>query len=413
MNIGQHLFEPTRTAAVVLGASGWNDPTLAGGEAFANSARAMLTYITARKGLRVPKHRVLNLFDDEASAPEQLGAISEFLVACATTETPVSAVIIYYIGHGAFGEWSRRFFVLLRASDPSYEDSGISMAALAQRLRDATPYARRVLFIDCCFAGAAAKEFMGADTGRQAATTSTMSAFDRGAALLCSSAPDAVSIAPPGASHTMFSGALLSVLKEGVSSIRGTLTLKDIHYHTRALLVQRHAAKAVLPVLHEAQQEGADLLERPAFPNPAHAEGQPSREVEEAEAVEKPRRDATQRESKEKARLNAIFFPNGGPAPNLQSIDRNKQKPVMSTTQTLPPTFATTEGEVVRMRPLLHRAGHLIMTAWRVLTTRRALLEMDARMLKDIGVSRAQATHEATRGVWHSADGMKKGDPVR
>jgi uncharacterized protein YjiS (DUF1127 family) len=46
------------------------------------------------------------------------------------------------------------------------------------------------------------------------------------------------------------------------------------------------------------------------------------------------------------------------------------------------------------------RAGHEFHTAWRFLTTRRHLLEMDDRMLKDIGISRAQADYIASRTAW-------------
>ena len=38
--------------------------------------------------------------------------------------------------------------------------------------------------------------------------------------------------------------------------------------------------------------------------------------------------------------------------------------------------------------------------AWRVVSTRKHLREMDERMLKDIGISRSQANFEATRPVW-------------
>jgi len=38
--------------------------------------------------------------------------------------------------------------------------------------------------------------------------------------------------------------------------------------------------------------------------------------------------------------------------------------------------------------------------AWRVLTTRHGLAELDDRMLKDLGISRAQAQFELTRPFW-------------
>ena len=46
------------------------------------------------------------------------------------------------------------------------------------------------------------------------------------------------------------------------------------------------------------------------------------------------------------------------------------------------------------------RARHEVAIAWRFLTTRRHLLEMDDRMLKDIGISRAQADYIASRTAW-------------
>ncbi len=44
--------------------------------------------------------------------------------------------------------------------------------------------------------------------------------------------------------------------------------------------------------------------------------------------------------------------------------------------------------------------GQMLASAWRVISTRQALAEMDDRMLKDLGVSRAQAQFELSRPVW-------------
>jgi len=41
-----------------------------------------------------------------------------------------------------------------------------------------------------------------------------------------------------------------------------------------------------------------------------------------------------------------------------------------------------------------------LASAWRNFTTRRELMEMDDRMLKDLGISRAQAHFEANRPIW-------------
>jgi len=53
---------------------------------------------------------------------------------------------------------------------------------------------------------------------------------------------------------------------------------------------------------------------------------------------------------------------------------------------------------------LSNRAGRGIAQAaayaWRVVSTRQGLSDMDDRMLKDLGISRAQAQFEASRPVW-------------
>ena len=44
--------------------------------------------------------------------------------------------------------------------------------------------------------------------------------------------------------------------------------------------------------------------------------------------------------------------------------------------------------------------AHLLAYAWRVMSTRQGLAELDDRMLKDLGVSRAQAQFEISRPIW-------------
>jgi hypothetical protein len=44
--------------------------------------------------------------------------------------------------------------------------------------------------------------------------------------------------------------------------------------------------------------------------------------------------------------------------------------------------------------------GRRAVAAARIVQTRRTLLEMDARMLKDIGITHGQAVDEARRAPW-------------
>jgi uncharacterized protein YjiS (DUF1127 family) len=73
-------------------------------------------------------------------------------------------------------------------------------------------------------------------------------------------------------------------------------------------------------------------------------------------------------------------------------------------------------GHVISLRPAgqatsdsgrllagLKRGWARVAHAAELMTARRALLGMDERMLKDLGISRAQAEFEATRSVWHQS----------
>jgi uncharacterized protein YjiS (DUF1127 family) len=46
-----------------------------------------------------------------------------------------------------------------------------------------------------------------------------------------------------------------------------------------------------------------------------------------------------------------------------------------------------------------------LVAMWRALVTRRQLAQMDDRMLRDIGLSRAEALHEANRWPWDLQQG--------
>jgi uncharacterized protein YjiS (DUF1127 family) len=45
--------------------------------------------------------------------------------------------------------------------------------------------------------------------------------------------------------------------------------------------------------------------------------------------------------------------------------------------------------------------SQLLAHAWRVVSTRQGLAEMDDRMLQDLGISRAQAQFELAKPVWN------------
>jgi uncharacterized protein YjiS (DUF1127 family) len=54
------------------------------------------------------------------------------------------------------------------------------------------------------------------------------------------------------------------------------------------------------------------------------------------------------------------------------------------------------------------RGWHTVRAVARALTTRQRLLDMDDRMLSDLGISRAQAEFELSRSAWNIAEERRR-----
>jgi hypothetical protein len=100
-------------------------------------------------------------------------------------------------------------------------ETSIRAPDLARALKLAAPQQRRIVILDCCFSEAAAKGFIGMSPSLDQAVAAT-AAKDlrddepkRGTLLLCSSPVGEVSMAPQNATRTLFSGAMLDVLRGG------------------------------------------------------------------------------------------------------------------------------------------------------------------------------------------------------
>jgi hypothetical protein len=118
-----------------------------------------------------------------------------------------------------------------------------------------------------------------------------------GTALLCASGSREPAKAPPDLPHTMFTGGLLDVLRNGDPSAPIWLSLDDVQRLVRARLEAQFSDKAVLPEVHAPQQRMGRVDLVPLFRNPA-------RHVVEA-ASPKPERATTAFERPSELRLSA------------------------------------------------------------------------------------------------------------
>lgn len=131
-------------------------------------------------------------------------------------------VLFAFIGHGLLGPEDQLYLATATSSA-----QGIARSIPYQVIRDTlgNSGARVVVLLDCCFSGMA-----------QAASRKTMrgpyvTARPDGSFLLTSASNYAVSFAPEGERHTLFTGKLLDLLHEGDPSAPAWLTLDGVYAH--------------------------------------------------------------------------------------------------------------------------------------------------------------------------------------
>lgn len=259
-----------KTAAIILGASEWPKSTFKPAESFSRSAADFQAYLQDPAGCALSAENVLSLFDSEAHPGQQMSAIRDFLEKHDADGSPLTDLILYYVGHGGFTEAGADYFLALRTTTKDMEGvSSLRIADLARVLKRWSRRARRYLILDCCFAGEASRVFLSGTL--QVATRKVTSELpESGTALLCASSSQDPALALPGEEHTMFSGALLEVLRKGVASDLERLSMEDIGHEIESYLRKRYRDAAVQPEVHCPDQKRGIVAKVALFPNPGY-----------------------------------------------------------------------------------------------------------------------------------------------
>lgn len=271
------LLDPASTFAVILGAQDWSRAGLENAPSFLRSAEYFHAYLIGRPsyGLGLEPDMVLDLFDDQSAADDQLERISTTIRARTRERRdagrPIIDLLIYYVGHGTCDFGGHLHLLVRRSTQGIEEQTSIDAPALAQVLRIAAPQQRRFIILDCCFSEAALKDLgaMGPAADVVAATAGKDLGPHRGTVLLCSSPSRSISIGHPGAERTLFTGALLDVLNKGAASRKSEmLSFADLcdEVYDR-MLRDPPDGLPPRPALHQPEQQEGDLTRLPAFPN--------------------------------------------------------------------------------------------------------------------------------------------------
>jgi hypothetical protein len=277
--------KPATTAVIIAGASEW--PFADQFEAspqFKNSATHFRDFILSTEGFDLPKDNLLWLFDTDQEQSVIVRDIAHFLSKRQTALTSkggaLSDVIFYYVGHGGFdtGAASAYFLALRRTNTIDALSSSLAVSSLRRALRESARDVRHYLILDCCFAAAALAPYLQLSAAAQAMVAQVRDAFPpAGTALLCASGAIVPAKAKRGATFTMFSEALLEILRTGVPNGPRTLSLSEVGIAVRGLLKSRYGDEAVRPEVHSPEQSEGSVADIPLFRNVDRGEGAPVR----------------------------------------------------------------------------------------------------------------------------------------
>ncbi|MEU7467664.1 AAA family ATPase [Streptomyces sp. NPDC044984] len=179
----------------------------------------------------------VTLLTDPTSPSDVLEALTTVIGRAEPTEQRYErgTVLLYFVGHGLRGPGRQLYLATARTKSQTDTAHSVPYTEVERYLSDAV--ADPVVILDCCFAGNAQ------EPGRPAAADPFAGARPDGSYLLASAMRDALAYAPPDAEHTLFSGHLLRLLREGDAGGPKRLTLGGVY----RLLDQRLQGSAARP----------------------------------------------------------------------------------------------------------------------------------------------------------------------
>jgi hypothetical protein len=278
----KRILDPSSTIAVIFGASEWEHAGLPVAPSFRRSAARLMQYLLAPepRGHGLDPDLALNLFDDPSPPSDILHRMREEIRRRVSERKiegrPINDILLYYIGHGELDD-QRHLHLLVRDTKHGMEiETSIAASSLSQVIRNAAPEQRKVVILDCCFSEAAVEAFGAMGAFDEAIASSAIHDLapnpttnpSRGTVVLCSSPKGRVSIGPPAALSTLFTGSLLSVLVKGAQYHASEfLSLADLRHEVFAMMSDTYDGSPPRPALHQPDQQAGDLTDLPAFPN--------------------------------------------------------------------------------------------------------------------------------------------------
>jgi putative AlgH/UPF0301 family transcriptional regulator len=165
--------------------------------------------------------------------PADPSLVSRAVRTAAEEVEPNGLLLVYYAGHGLIDPMDGSLILATPDTDPavSYEQ-GVPYEWL-RRAVAASPARRRLVILDCSYAGRAGASMTPSGRTQSVADLADMDQT----ALLVSASANRVAQAPPAEPYTAFTGALLRLLREGVPRAGHTLTVGLLWREVRQALI--------------------------------------------------------------------------------------------------------------------------------------------------------------------------------
>ncbi|WP_225826429.1 caspase, EACC1-associated type [Streptomyces naphthomycinicus] len=172
-------------------------------------------------------------------------------------DAATDTLIVYFAGHGMRDTESADLYLALGDTREHLGYTAVAYQHLRAALR-ASRARRKIVVLDCCFSGRAARALAG-----DGDVLAAQAAVD-GAYVLTASPRDRLALAPDGERYTAFTGELLDVLRQGVQDGPELIDLDTLY----RVLDERLRAKN-RPLPQRSQENGVGRL--PLARNKAHA----------------------------------------------------------------------------------------------------------------------------------------------
>ncbi|MCF3104416.1 caspase family protein [Streptomyces roseoverticillatus] len=212
---GRDLTGPDCHALVVGTGRHPDGAGLAGLPSAARSATALAEALRSECGMADDR---VTLITDPPAPSAVLSAMR------AVTDRAEGGVVLFcFVGHGLLGP-AEQLYLATAATDSAQDTAdAVPYAEIRNLLGESS--ARPVVILDCCFSGLAEAVQQGPRRDPY------VSARPRGSFLLASATHYAAAFAPEGEEHTLFSGELLRLLREGDAGGPKRFTLADLYRH--------------------------------------------------------------------------------------------------------------------------------------------------------------------------------------